>query len=326
MKAVRYHEHGEPSVLRVEEVEQPAPGPTDILVEVRAASVNPTDAKRRASGNTMLPKTTGSDFAGVVKTVGEQVSEYVPGDCVCGTGLHTTRFQQGSFAEYVAVPTDVVASLPDELSFKEGAAIALVGVTAWWTLVDIADLEPTEACLIHGGTGGVGHVATQLACLSKATVVVTAGSEKSHRAAAEFGADAVVDYRRTDLLEAVMAYADRGFDVILDSRVYEYFTFDLEAAAFDARIIHYGGVRGTVHNSPAGLQKNVTIDLITMSNLVTHDEYPDVSAILEKVLELARRDVLNVAIARTYSLDEAVEAHRAVLEDSFVGKLVVLPS
>ena len=130
MRAARYHEAGDPSVLRVEDVDRPEPGPGELLVAVRAASVNPTDAKRRAAGRGTLPKTTGSDLAGVVEAVGEDVTGWAVGDRVCGTGLHTERFQQGSFAEYVAVPTDVVAPLPEGVTFDDGAAIALVGVTA----------------------------------------------------------------------------------------------------------------------------------------------------------------------------------------------------
>lgn len=95
MKAVRYHEAGDPSVLRVDDVDRPEPGPNELLVDVRAASINPTDAKRRMRGTGPLPKTTGSDFAGVVEAVGADVSAFVPGERVCGTGLHTTRFRQG---------------------------------------------------------------------------------------------------------------------------------------------------------------------------------------------------------------------------------------
>lgn len=325
MRAVRYHQRGDPSVLQLEAIDRPRPGCGELLVEVRAASVNPTDAKRRAGGSGPLPKTTGSDFAGVVKAVGEGVSGYDPGDRVCGTGLHTNRFSQGSFAEYVAVPTDVVASLPADVSFEQGAAIALVGVTAWRALVDHAKLEPTEACLIHGGSGGVGHVAVQLASLLEATTIATASSPEFRRAAEGFGADTVVDYARDDLLEAVRAETEDGFDVVLDHRVHEYFTFDLKAAAFGARIVHYGGVRGTVENSPAGLQKGVTMHVMTMSNLVTRPELPSVLSILERVLELTDRGLLIPEITHTYGLDEAAEVHRAVMEDSFVGKLLVVP-
>lgn len=325
MRAVRYHERGDPSVLQLEDVDQPQPGPGEILVEVRAASINPTDAKRRAGGSGPLPKTTGSDFAGVVEEVGANVTRYKPGDHVCGTGLHTNRFQQGSFAEYVAAPTDVVTPLPETVSFEQGAAVALVGVTAWRALVDHAKLEPTETCLVHGGTGGVGHVAVQLASLLDATTVTTAGSPENRRIAKELGADVAVDYARDDLLEAVTEHAGGGFDVVLDHRVHDYFTFDLEAAAFGGRIVHYGGVRGMVENSPAGLQKGVTMHVMTISNLATRAELPTVSSVLEKVLELAARGVVAPVIANTYDLEEAIEVHRAITEDSFVGKLLVIP-
>ncbi len=323
MRAIRYHDAGDPSVLRVDELDRPTPDDDEVLVAVRAASLNPTGAKRRARGTGPLPKTTGSDFAGVVEAVGEDVADFSPGDRVCGTGLHTTRFQQGSFADYLAVPTDVVTHLPDAVSFEDGAAVALVGVTAWRALVDHAGIEPTESCLVHGGTGGVGHVAVQLADALCANVVATAGSTEHQQAARGFGADAVVPYDSDDLLGAVGAHVEDGFDVILDHRVSEYFTFDIEAAAFGGCIIQYGGVSGEVEIAGSGLHKNLTMQMMTMSNLSNREELPSVASVLARVLELVEEGVLAPEIARTYELEEASEVHRSLMEDSFVGKLVV---
>jgi NADPH:quinone reductase-like Zn-dependent oxidoreductase len=324
MRAVRYHEAGDHTVLRIDEVDRPSPESDEILVSVEAASPNPTDAKRRSRGAGPLPKTTGSDFAGVVEEVGVEVTAYEPGDRVCGTGLHTTRFQQGSFADYVAVPTDVVAPLPEGVTFREGAAVALVGVTAGRALVDHAELRPTETCLVHGGTGGVGHVAVQLADSLNATVVATAGSESAREAAAEFGADEVFGYDREDLREAVTD-AVGGVDVVVDHRVHEYFTFDLEVAAFDGRIVQYGSLDGTVEHSGAALRKNLTVQAMTMSNLATRESLPTVASVLEPVLKLVDRDELSPAIVRSYPLEEAAEAQRSLMSDSFVGKLLVEP-
>lgn len=309
-------------MLRVDEVDRPTPDPDEVLVEVRAASINPTDAKRRERGAGPIPKTTGSDFAGVVRETGAEVDGFAPGDRVCGTGLHTTRFHQGSFAEFVSVPTDVVAPLPDGVSFEEGAAVALVGVTAWRGLLDHGELEPTDACLVHGGTGGVGHVAVQLAASCNATTVATAAPDRLDDARA-FGADAAVSYTHENLREAVSEHADAGFDVIFDHRPFEYFTFDVETAAFDGRVVLYSGLRGEVELSMAALRNNLTVHAMTMSNLSTQRELPSVASVLSRVLKLTDRGVLTPSIARTYDLSEASEMHRAMLEDSFVGKLVV---
>lgn len=324
MRAVRNHEAGTPDVLQIDEIPRPTPGPGEVLVDVRAASINPTDAKRRQRGAGPLPKTTGSDFAGVVEAVGEEVTEFTVGDRVCGTGLHTTRFQQGSFADYVAVPTDVVTHLPEGISYEDGAAVALVGVTAWRGLRDHGGLEPADTCLVHGGTGGVGHVAVQFAHRLCTHTVATAHPDRLD-AAEGFGADTVISYQREDLLEAVTDVSERGYDVVFDHRAGDYFTFDLEAAAFDGNVVHYGGVEGEVDLSYTALRKNLSMHVMTMSNLATSTELPRIASVLRRVLDLVDQDVIAPEIARRYSLEEASEAHRAILEDSFVGKLVVAP-
>lgn len=323
MRAVRYHKAGDPSILQVDEIKMPTPADDEILVEVRAASINPTDAKRRARGAGPVPKTTGSDFAGVVREAGEDIAFEV-GDRVCGTGLHTTRFSQGSFAEYVAVPTDVVAPLPDGVTFVDGAAIALVGVTAWRGLLSHGGLEPTDACLVHGGTGGVGHVAVQLADHLHATTVATAAPRRLD-VAVELGADATVSYAQEDLRSAVSEHVTGGFDVIFDHRPFEYYALDVDVAAFDGCIVVYSGLEGEVELSMAALRNNLTVHAMTMSNLVTRRDMPSVDGILRRVLALADQGVVEPRPARTYDLSEAVEPHRAILEDSFTGKLVVVP-
>lgn len=324
MRAVRYHEAGPPSVLELEDIDRPTPGPNEVLVEVRAASINPTDAKRRQRGVGPVPKTTGSDFAGVVTEAGSGVTGFEPGDRVCGTGLHTTRFNQGSFADYVSVPTDIVTNLPDGVSFEDGAAIALVGVTAWLGLVDFAGLAPADTCLVHGGTGGVGHVAAQLASHAGAHVVATANPDRL-AVAESFGAETAVSYDRDDLLDAVLEAASGGFDVIFDHRAKDYFAFDIEAAAFDGTIVHYGNVDGTVDLPHTALENQLSIHVMTMSNLATHPDLPTIASVLARVLDLTQHGHLTPAIARTYPLEEAAEVHRAILEDSFIGKLVLTP-
>lgn len=322
MRAVQYHEAGSPDILQINSIDRPVVDQDEVLVSVKAASPNPTDAKRRASGVGPLPKTVGSDFAGIVEQTGSGVTDLTPGDRVCGTGLHTTRFQQGSFADYISVPTDVVTPLPDDVTFETGAAVALVGVTAWRAFLDHAELRPTETCLVHGGTGGVGHVAVQLADSLNATVVATAGSETAQKAAAEFGSDEVFSYDHEELRTAITDTVGK-IDVVLDHRVHEYFTFDLDVAAFNGRIIQYSSLDGTVEHSGAALRKNLTIQAMTMSNLVTEESLPTVASVLKSVLDLVARGEISPEIARTYPLEEAAEAHRALMNESFIGKLVI---
>lgn len=324
MRAVRYHEPGDPSVLTLDDIDRPTPAPDEVLVAIRAASINPTDVKRRQRGAGPFPKTTGSDFAGEVVEVGERVTTFAPGDRVCGTGLHTERFSQGSFAEFVAVPTDVVTPLPDAVGYQEGAAVAIAGITAWLALLTHGRLRPTETCLVHGGTGGVGHLAVQLADRLGARTVATAHPDRRD-AAVGFGADEVIDYTADDLQHALLEVSPAGYDVVLDHRAHDYLGLDLEVAAFEGTVVVYGGARGAVEFSPAAIGNDLRVQSFTMSNLATRPERPSVGSVLDRVLALVERGVLEPTIARTYDLEQAEAFHRAVLEDHYVGKLVVLP-
>lgn len=324
MRAVQYERAGDASVLQLVDHERPTPRRDEVLVAVRAASVNPVDVKRRELGTGPLPKVTGSDFAGEVIAVGEAVEGFSPGDRVCGTGLHTPRFQQGSFAEYVCVPTDVLVQLPGAISYADAAAVALTGVTVWRGLLDHGRLRPTDTCLVHGGTGGVGHLAVQLASHVGATVVATAAPDRMD-AAAGFGADTVLSYRHEDLPEALAAAAPDGYDVVFDHRPGEYLETDARVTKFAGRIIIYSGLDTDCHLPMTALYREQTIQLMTMSNLVTRPTAPTVASVLRRIIQLVHSGDLTVSVARTFPLEKARAAHRAVMEDSYVGKLVVTP-
>lgn len=323
MYAVRYHETGGPDVLRYEEVDRPDPGHGEVLVEVRAASVNPIDVLLREARPPESSKTTGSDLAGVVREVGPGVERYAPGDRVFATGLHTGRFSGGSFAEFAAVPLDLLAPLPDELSFEEGAAVALVGVTAWRAFVHHAAVEPGDTVFVHGGNGGVGHVAVQLASAMGASVTCTARSEY-HDALAELGAETVVDYTREDLAAAVRE-ATGGADAVLDHRPHEYIDLDIEVAAFGADLVYIADGEVTVSDTLPARGKELDMHWMSMSNLATHAELPDIGPILERVAGLVADGRIEVVADRTYPLEEGAEAHRAVAEESLLGKVLVVP-
>ena len=323
MRAVRYHEAGGPEVLRVEDVDRPEPGPGEALVEVEAASVNPVDAKFRAWGVPAMPKTTGSDLAGTVAAVGAGVDHAV-GDRVFATGLHTDRFSGGSFADYAVVPADLLAALPAAVPFAEGAAAALVGVTAWRAFVDHAGLEPGATAFVHGGAGGVGHVAVGLADALGARPVATA-RPAHHDAVRGFGADTVLDYGREDLAEAAREAMAGGADAVLDHMPDRYFGTDVELAGQEGDVAVIAGEEATLPDVTAARGTELDLHMMSMSNLATHPGMPDMAPILARLGRLLAEGRLEVAIDRVHSLEEAAEAHRAVLEDSFVGKIVVEP-
>jgi len=321
MRAVRLHDHGGADVLQVDDTDRPDPGDDELLVEVAAAGVNPVDTYFRDGSYEPvgLPFTPGVDFAGTVAAVGADVTDFAEGDRVYGTGIGNGGFQ-GGYAEFATVPTDRVVALPEGADMVEAGAAGVVAVTAWRALIDHADLDPAEACLVHGGSGGVGHAAVQIADAVSARVVTTAAPEY-HDRLRELGADTVLDYSRDDLADAVLEATDGGADAILDHRLDDYLQFDADVAAQGCRVVGIGenSPDPAFTNDGAARSKDVNYQFMSMFNM------PDLRVGLRGVAHLMADDRLSIDIARSYDLDEAGEAQRAVMEDSFFGKLVVEP-
>jgi len=321
MRAVRLQEHGGADVLEVEEVDRPEPDADELLVEVAAAGVNPVDTYFRDGSYEPVdvPFTPGVDVAGTVAAVGDDVEGFDEGDRVFGTGIGNGG-HQGAYAEYATIPDDRVVYLPDEADLTEAGAAGVVAGTAWRSLIDHADLDPAEYCLVHGGSGGVGHAAVQIADAVSARVITTA-SEEHHDTLADFGAETVLNYARDDLADAVREASDGGVDAILDHRLDDYLQFDADVAAQGATVVGIG------ENSPdpgftndgAARSKDVEYQFMSMFNT------PDLRVLLRGVAYLMERGDLSIEIARSYDLEEASEAQRAVMEDSFLGKLVIEP-
>lgn len=320
MRAVRFHEHGGPEKLRVDDVERPEPAEHEVLVEVHSAGVNPVDSYIRdgATESFTLPMIPGIDVAGDVAAVGESAVGFEVGDRVYGTGIGKHHY--GGYAEYVAVPDDRLAVLPPNVDTVTAGGAGVASVTSWRALVDHARLRAADVCLIHGGSGGVGHAAVQLASASGARVVATA-DPAYHDDVRALGADVVLDYARDDLAEAVRDAGGGGVDVILDHRLHEYLQFDADVANVDCRIIGVGENEPRVgfERSSAVRRKDLRLTMMTMFNT------PDFRVPLRKVAYLMEAGDVDVQIARTYGLAEASAAQRDVMEDSFLGKLVVTP-
>ena len=211
MRAVSQDTLGGPEVLKIVEVERPVPEPVEILVRVRAAGVNPTDWKARATGGRFgsPPFTLGFDVSGVVEEVGPGVTLYAPGDEVFGM----PRFPHaaGAYAEYVTAPPRHFARKPASLDHVRAAALPLAALTAWQGLVDTGGLGEGQRVLIHAAGGGVGHLAVQIAKARGAYVIGTARTAK-HELIRSLGADEVIDYTREDFASAV-----KDVDVVLDT-------------------------------------------------------------------------------------------------------------
>jgi NADPH:quinone reductase-like Zn-dependent oxidoreductase len=319
MRAVRFHEYGDRDVLQVDEVDRPEATGHDVVVEVAGAGVNPVDTYFRAGSYEpfQLPMIPGVDVAGEVVAVSEWVDDYAVGDRVVGTGLGMNHF--GGYAEYAAVPEDRLAHLPDGVDLVAAGGAGVAAVTAWRALVDHAGLEPAESVLIHGGSGGVGHAAVQLAAATGAHVVTTAAPDY-HARVEELGADAVFDYGREDLADAVVDETG-GVDVVLDHRLDDYLQFDAEVAATGGRVVGIGENDPAVGFSNDGVARSKDVSYQFMSMFNT----PRLADPLAGVAYLMGQGDLDIDVARTYDLDEAAEAQRAVMEESFLGKLVITP-
>lgn len=317
MRAIRFHEHGGTDVLQLDDdVDEPTPTAHEVLVRVRAAAINPVDTYFREGSYQPadLPWIPGVDFAGEVAASGDGVDRFDEGDRVFGTGLGNNH--PGTYAEYTTSPEDRIAHLPDEVDFTAGAAIGVAGVTSWRSLIDHGDLQAAETVLIHGGSGGVGHTAVQVAAAAGAHVLATTNPDYSSELE-ELGADVVFDYARDDLAEAVQ---DAGSpDVILDHRLDDYLDFDATVAHTGTRVV---GIGNTVpeagwDNVAAARAKDIRLTLMSMFNT------PRMADHLEKLARLMAAGDITPHVARSYDLADAADAQRDVMEESFLGKLVL---
>ncbi|MFB6123296.1 MAG: NADPH:quinone reductase [Haloferacaceae archaeon] len=320
MRAVRYHEYGDESVLRVDDVPDPGPGVGEALVSIRAASVNPIDAKLREgipSPPPSLPHVAGVDLAGVVESVGPGVDRLAPGDRVYGTGFGWD--DPGTYAEKAAVPADRLAVLSDAVDFETGAAAAMVFATAWRALVDRGDLSVGDTCLVHGAAGGVGHAGVQIAANAGATVVGTARDADAD-AVREFGADAVVDYRTDDLGSAVRD-AVGAVDVVLETHAGANLHGDLASLGRGGRAVVIG--QGQTLTLDPGTSLSAMFDDVDVRFMSTMASTDDHARVLGRLVPLLADGRLEPRIDATYALAEAAAAQRYAAQSGVTGKVVL---
>lgn len=320
MRAVRFHEHGSPDVLQVDEITPPTPGAGELQIEVRAAGINPVDTYFRDGSfePPSLPMIPGVDVSGVVSETGTNVTEFAVGDRVFGTGIGGPY--AGTAAEYVVAPIGRVAQLSANVSFEDASAAGIAALTPWRAIVDHAALEPGEYCFIHGGSGGVGHVAVQIAAEIGSRVVTTA-SESHHRRVRELGAHAVFDYDREDLRDVALDATEGGADVIVDHMPERYLQFDCDIADQHGRIVLYRNSNQEAGFSDVQAAGTKELQFQAMSALNT----PDIAARLTKIERLLSDGQLEINVDETYGFDDVATAHQRVRDESFLGKLVVMP-
>jgi NADPH:quinone reductase-like Zn-dependent oxidoreductase len=229
------------------------------------------------------------------------------------------RAEGGTFAEYATIPETKLAHLPEDVSVEEGAAIANVGATAWTALVEVAGIQAGDRVLVHGGSGGVGHAAVQIAAASGADVIATAGSEAARKEVRELGTTAALDYESDTLAEDILEVTNgNGVETVLDHRLEEYLGLDFEVLAEGGQIVSLMGHVPETNGIPF-YKKQVTVQALQM------DSRPVRTPMLQRVVRLLDRGDLTPVVADTYDFEDAAQAQQRVMAGGYVGKLVVTP-
>jgi len=324
MKALILEKYNE--AFQLKDIEKPNVTKGQVLVKIKASSVNPIDLKikmgQAAHAKTVLPAILGIDMAGVIEAVGEDVTDFVIGDEVYGMTGGIAGIQ-GSLAEYAAVDADLLAIKPKNLTMKEAAAIPLVFITAWEGLVDRANVRAGNTVLIHGGAGGVGHIAIQIAKAKSAHVFTTVNPDKNEMILT-YGATPI-DYKNT----SVEVYVDRhtdgaGFDIIYDT-----VGGDILDASFKAAKQYSGHVLsilgwGTHNLAPLSFHGATYSGVFALYPLISGKSRKHHGNILRAATQLIEEGkVFPLVDPRYYSLETIAKAYHDQEQRIAEGKVVI---
>jgi NADPH:quinone reductase-like Zn-dependent oxidoreductase len=314
MKAVITKGYGGVEVLELENIEKPTIEDNEILVEVKATSINPLDWRIRSgelkmmTGKVPPPRVLGSDYAGVISQVGHNITNYKQGDEVFGQ-INGMKIKEGTYAQYLKVTQTDIAFKPDNISFEEAASIPLVSSTAYTALNKIAKLQKGQHVFINGGTGGVGSASIQIA-KALGAIVTTSVSAKNIDHAKTLGADIVMDYNKDDVLTSTQKY-----DVI----------FDTVGKLVFSKVAHTLVKKGVFVTTDATLP---AIFLAPIANLFRSRKLkvvmvkPDNSTLVT-LKNMVEKEALKPYIFKSFMLEEIKEAHLLSQKGGFCGKLTV---
>jgi NADPH2:quinone reductase len=320
MKAILAHQFGGPEVLKLEDVEKPSAGPGQVLVQVKAAGINPVDSyilTGTYARKPQLPYTPGMDGAGIVSAVGPNVKNFKIGDRVYVEDAAT-----GTFAEFCLVNQDHAHLLPASLSFSQGAALGVPYATAHFALLTRAKVQKGEILLIHGGSGGVGVASIQLAKVFGLKIIATAGTDIGLQLVKDLGADYTLNHKEPNYLAKLMEITqNKGVDVILEMAAHINLGADLTVLANNGRVVIIGS-RGPVEINPRDILSRGAI-ITGMSYLkTTTEENTLIHASLANYLTDGK---IKPIIGKEIPLKDAARALQDVMAPGAHGKIVLIP-
>ena len=320
MRAVVATEPGGPEVLAVVERPAPKPGPEQVLLSVAATAVNRADTLQRRGAYPPPPGESdilGLECSGTIAAVGEAVTGWQVGDEVCAL------LGSGGYAEQVAVPAGQLMAVPEGVDLATAATLPEVACTVWSNVFMVAGLQPGETLLVHGGAGGIGTFAIQVAAALGARVVTTAGSPEKLARCRELGAHLAVDYHHEDFVAVVREAG--GADVILDNMGASYLGRNVAALAPEGRLVVIGlqgGATGELDLN-ALLRKRGAVIATSLRSRPAGEKAAICAAVVEHVWPLVARQAVRPVVHTTLPLDRAGEAHRLMEASGHVGKIAL---
>ena len=325
MRAIVVREFGSPEVMRLEDIATLTPSPSQVLVRLRAAGVNPVDTYIRSGNYALkppLPYTPGNDGSGEVETVGADVKGFTPGDRVYIANDNTGLPRTGIYADHALCQATQLHHLPANVSFSQGAAIGVPYGTAVYALFKRASARPGETVFIHGASGGVGIAAVQICRAHGMTVIGTAGTERGLRAVKEQGADVVLNHTEPGYLDGIAkATGGKGVDVILEMNAHINLDKDLTVLARGGRLVLIGN-RGRVEIDPRAIMGREA----SVLGMVLFNVSPsDLGWIHASIGAGLANGTLKPLAGREFPLADAPSAHEAVMQPGALGKIVLLP-
>jgi putative PIG3 family NAD(P)H quinone oxidoreductase len=323
MRAVIAPDPGGLEALVVAELPDPTPGPGEVVIDVTATAVNRADVMQRQGHYPPPPGASdvlGLECSGVVSAVGPDVEGWAVDDEVCAL------LAGGGYAEKVLVPAGQVMPLPAGVEVLTAGALPEVACTVWSNVFMIAGLQQGETLLVHGGGGGIGTFAIQLAHALGAFVITTAGSQEKLDVCRSLGADVTVNYREQDFVEEVRTATDgQGADVILDNMGASYLSRNLDALAPEGRLVVIGLMGGTKGELDLGalLRKRAAVLATSLRGRPPADKAAICASVVEHVWPLVSDGSVRTLVHTTLPLEEVAEAHRIMEASDHIGKIVL---